>query len=456
MTREQHYYCRLTVLAPRARVDVALPADVPVAELVPMVMELVGEPRSNAMRPLPWQLSGAAGGPLPPAATLGELGVLDGEQLRLAPLTSPPPPPVFDDPVVAVAATAGRGGLGDRRFGAAAVLVLAAGAAATLAAAGPGAAIASGLAWLGAAGCIGLVLRQVRHPAPLVEAEVTALAARTAALAAVPLAGAGGWTLLQVPTGAALLTAVGAAGTVAAIAQVVLRVIAPALVGIVVAAGCCAVGIVAMRFGGQPAAAAAGVAAAALVAGAVLPRAAIRLAGLPRPLVPTEGTELVDADAAQDLLPPAELAERADLARGYLAGLVGGCAAAAGLGALVAATASSWAGPAFALVTVVVLALRSRGYADAAPARASLVAAIATGLTGLLVAAALGGPDALPTVAFVLLTALGAALLALGRARVPGSPVLRRATDLAEGLLVAAAVPLALAAMDLYRIVRGL
>jgi len=40
-------FCRLTVLAPRRRVDVALPSDVPVAELVPMVLELVGEGLTN-------------------------------------------------------------------------------------------------------------------------------------------------------------------------------------------------------------------------------------------------------------------------------------------------------------------------------------------------------------------------------------------------------------------------
>ncbi|MDT7551628.1 MAG: hypothetical protein QOI16_164, partial [Pseudonocardiales bacterium] len=84
-------FCRLTVLAPSRRVDVALPSDVPVAELVPMVLELVGEPeRSDAGRPRPWRLSGVAGGPLPAAATLDELGVLDGELLRLGP-TAPPP-----------------------------------------------------------------------------------------------------------------------------------------------------------------------------------------------------------------------------------------------------------------------------------------------------------------------------------------------------------------------------
>ncbi|MCU1661314.1 MAG: hypothetical protein JWR58_1379, partial [Pseudonocardia sp.] len=125
-------YCRLTVLAPRARVDVALPADVPVAELVPMVLELVGEPVFG-LRPQPWRLSGAAGGPLPAGATLGELGVLDGELLRIAPENRPPVPPVFDDPVDALATTAGTAGAADRRFGAAAVLAVSVAAAALLA-----------------------------------------------------------------------------------------------------------------------------------------------------------------------------------------------------------------------------------------------------------------------------------------------------------------------------------
>ena len=45
------------------------------------------------------------GGPLPAEATLTELGVLDGELLRLAPEGPAPASPVFDDPVDALAAT---------------------------------------------------------------------------------------------------------------------------------------------------------------------------------------------------------------------------------------------------------------------------------------------------------------------------------------------------------------
>src|SRR5689334_9817674 len=117
-------YCRLTVLAPRASVDVALPADVPVADLVPMVLELVGEP-APGQPPRPWRLSGAAGGTFPAGATLSQLGVLDGELLRIAPAGTTPTPPTFDDPVDALAATADPAAATRRRWGAAAVLVLA-------------------------------------------------------------------------------------------------------------------------------------------------------------------------------------------------------------------------------------------------------------------------------------------------------------------------------------------
>ena len=51
MHRAPPAFCRLTVLAPGRRVDVALPVDVPVAELVPMVLELLGEPARSPRAP---------------------------------------------------------------------------------------------------------------------------------------------------------------------------------------------------------------------------------------------------------------------------------------------------------------------------------------------------------------------------------------------------------------------
>src|SRR3954468_9031374 len=97
-------FCRVTVLSPGRRVDLALPCDVPMAELNPLVLELLGEPARSPTRPEPWRFSAVTGTPLPAGATLAELGVLDGETLRLGTGAPPPPAPAFDDPVDALAA----------------------------------------------------------------------------------------------------------------------------------------------------------------------------------------------------------------------------------------------------------------------------------------------------------------------------------------------------------------
>jgi type VII secretion integral membrane protein EccD len=368
---------------------------------------------------------------------------------------------VFDDPVDALATTAGTAGAADRRFGAAAVLAVSVAAAALLAgrpgAAGtPASVVVAALAAAVAVAQAARLARRATSDEP--EGGFLHLPASTAALTAVPLAAAAGWAALAQSSGAAqLLLATAAAGTTAAVAQIALRVVAPVLVGIVVAAvPVGAATMVVLRFGVAPAAAAAGFGAVALVIGPFLPRAALRLAGLPRPVVPADGGELVDADTGPDLLPAAELAERADLARGYLAGLAGGCAVVAAGATLPVAGAGGWAGPALAAVTVVVLALRARSFADRLPARIMLASAItaAVALAGLVVVQA--GAVVRPLVAGALLVAAAGGAVILGRTRPMGSPVSRRAVDLLEGVLVAAAIPLALAAMDVFRLVRGL
>ncbi|MDN5857735.1 MAG: type VII secretion integral membrane protein EccD [Pseudonocardia sp.] len=443
-------FCRLTVLAPRTRVDVALPADVPVADLVPMLLELVGEPRADGLRPAPWRLSGAAGGSLPAEATLDELAVPDGEMLRLAPVSRPPPPPVFDDPVDALAASAADAPALGGRFGSGALLTVAVAAAGICAAAGPGSpasALVAGLAAVAALWGAGWLAARP-PPAPA--------AARTAALLAVPVAGAAGWTALpaMAPNGLLtnLLLAVAAAGVAATVAQVVVRVVAPALITVVVAAvaGCC--GLIGIRVGAGPQAAATAIAVFALACGPILPRAAIRLAGLPRPVSPDD-PEPDDAG-----LSPAELTERATLARGYLGGLAGGCAVATAGGAVACATldlsADGWVGATFAAAAVAALALRSRAYADTVPARATVICAL-TGGVGLAAAlGVLGGAAVWTGLAMLVPCAVG--VLVLGRATAPVSPVTRRVVDMVEGALVVAAIPLALGAMGLYAIVRGL
>lgn len=449
-------FCRVTLLSPRRRVDVALPTDVPLAELVPLVLELIGEPR-RPHTPVPWRFAGPTGGPLPPGATLEGLGVVDGELLRIGPHAPAPTPPVFDDPVDALAATAGPGGAVGARLRAAiavgaAVLTAAVLALTPLVAAAVAAATDSTtmvltvlLAVTGTAVCLGQAGGRGAGPAPV-----------TAAVCAAVFAAAGGWAAVPgVPGSGQLLAAAAAAGTAAAIGQVLVRVVAPALVAIVGAA-VVLVGVAVVRLWAEVPvlSLAAGAGALALGVGPLLPRVALRLAGLPRPAVPTTAEEL--AGDQLDQLSPAELAERADLARGFLAGLVAGAAAVVAGAAVVVAAAGSWTGPVLAGVLVAVLGLRTRGYADPAPARASLLAAL-VGAAGVAAVLAFGGG---PVVRLVVAAATGAAALAAvfaaGRAEPITSPVSRRAVDLVEGALMAAAIPLALGVMGIYTLVRGL
>ncbi|MDT7581329.1 MAG: hypothetical protein QOK35_2593, partial [Pseudonocardiales bacterium] len=291
-------------------------------------------------------------------------------------------------------------------------------------------------------------------------------AALVPAYCAVPLAAAAGWAALPGPPGAVhLLVAAVAGGVAAALGRLAVRAVAPALVAaVVVAVLAGAAAAVELRFGvGAPALSAA-VAALALSAGPLVPRAVLRLAGLPRPVVPADAGDLVAADGGPDLLPPAELAARAHLAHAQLTGLASGLAVSAAVAAPPAAASGGWAGPALAAVVMVVLLLRARGFADAGAARVHLAAGLTTGVTLVGLAALVSGPAGRPTGALVLVgaAALGAAAIGGGPldARTTGppalSPVARRALDLAEGLLTAAAVPLAVVASGAFALVRTL
>ena len=44
---ESRSYCRVVVIAPSTRVDLALPADVPVIDLLPMLLQYAGEVRDD-------------------------------------------------------------------------------------------------------------------------------------------------------------------------------------------------------------------------------------------------------------------------------------------------------------------------------------------------------------------------------------------------------------------------
>lgn len=70
----------LTVQGPRRRLDLEVPADVPVSDLLPLFQQICGDSAGNER----WSLSRLTSGrPLQAAQTLLENGVLDGEVLAL-------------------------------------------------------------------------------------------------------------------------------------------------------------------------------------------------------------------------------------------------------------------------------------------------------------------------------------------------------------------------------------
>lgn len=74
--------CRVTVVGERRRVDLALPANAPIAEYAPRLADLCGQQESEAM-PQVWTLAEAGAGPLAPGDSLAGAGVLDGATLHL-------------------------------------------------------------------------------------------------------------------------------------------------------------------------------------------------------------------------------------------------------------------------------------------------------------------------------------------------------------------------------------
>lgn len=97
-------FSRVTVVAPRTRIDVALPADVSVADLLPMLLDMAKEATPDGgARHGGWCLAKLGDSPLDPSRTLGSLGIVDGDMLQLRRRNENPPPPLFDDVVDAIA-----------------------------------------------------------------------------------------------------------------------------------------------------------------------------------------------------------------------------------------------------------------------------------------------------------------------------------------------------------------
>lgn len=98
---------RVTVVTPTARVDVALPVEGTLAELVPQLVRMSGAaPTVGAAVNPGWTLARLGGAPLEAGLTVAGAGVDDGEILYLQPRGRSAAPLLFDDVVDAIASAA--------------------------------------------------------------------------------------------------------------------------------------------------------------------------------------------------------------------------------------------------------------------------------------------------------------------------------------------------------------
>ncbi|MEV4089178.1 EsaB/YukD family protein, partial [Nonomuraea fuscirosea] len=96
--------CRVTVVTPRGFLDLGLPPDIPLGNLLPTLLRIAGEGLAEAgLAHGGWVLQRLGAPPFDPDATLSELAVHDGELLHLRPRGHELPEAVFDDVADAVA-----------------------------------------------------------------------------------------------------------------------------------------------------------------------------------------------------------------------------------------------------------------------------------------------------------------------------------------------------------------
>ncbi|MEU2613300.1 type VII secretion integral membrane protein EccD [Micromonospora sp. NPDC007271] len=459
---------RVTISAPQRRVDVALPEQVPLAELLPEVLRHAGEGLADdGERHGGWVLRRTDGVVLTTAQALLPQGVRDGEVLHLVPARAEWPELEYDDVVEAIAD-------GARRRGTA--WSPAATRAAALA--GAGVPLAVGLLAVLAAG----PGHRTGWPVAATVSLLLVLAATVASRAygdgpaaatlggyALPYAAAAG--ALAVGSGDPIgpfgpLPWVGApellAGSVALLLVSVLGLLGVASRSRVCVAGATvgAAGWLA-ALGGlslDPAGTAAVLLCVLVFALGGLPLLAIRLGKMPLPPITLPPANPAGGSGGvRDLPDRGRVHAAVARTEEMLTGMLLGHALLAVAAAAVLAAAGGWSGRLLAAVGCGVLLLRSRLFV----AVRHRVPPVAAGLAGYVLLGAVlvghvgpGGRFALAVGGLTL--ALLAVAAGAAYARRPASPYLGRLADLADTALVVSVVPVACAVLHLYDRARGL
>ncbi|MFC8653783.1 type VII secretion integral membrane protein EccD [Streptomyces sp. JL1001] len=456
--------CRLTVRAPSVTIDLAVPADVPVADLLPTLLRYVGEEAEEAgLDHAGWVLQRLGDAPLDEETTLARAGLADGAVLHLRPHTEALPEARLDDLVDGMAETVGRR-LHTWHAGAARGLLVGA-AVATVATAlvmvfRPG--VADSATRAACAAVAGVLLLAGAGSAS--RAVGDRLSATALGLLVAPCFALVGWVLpggdLTGPdaarvVGARLLAAGAAAAGGAVLALAATAVGAPALLATAVVAVASAVSGALMGYTSLDAAASVALVATVVVlaAGAVAPFA-FKLAGMRMPALPSSAGQLqegIDPYAGD------EVAERTELAGRWVTALFAATGTIAAAALAVLAHHPDLPETLTALALALLLLLHSRGLVHIGQ---RLTLAV-PGILGLLLLARAWAVDSDAdgrVIVFAVLLASAAALVTASWI-VPGRRVLPywgRAAELAHTGFAVALLPFALWVAGLFGWLRGL
>jgi type VII secretion integral membrane protein EccD len=455
--------CRLTVRAPAKTIDLAVPADVPIADLLPAVLGYGGEDLGESgIEHEGWVLQRLGGPPLDEDVTLESLDLHDGDTLYLRPRTEALPEVRLDDLVDGISTT-----MKDSRYGwspqasrrllrGLAVFVMIAVLAVLALPSGPAE------QRVVTAGAAGLLL--LAGAAAASRAVGDAASAALLGVMAGPYLVLAGWLLpggrLSGPdgfevVGARLLaaSAAEAGGAVLALALVAAYTSLFAGATLLAFAGALA-GVLMMVVGLPPEEAAAVVALLAVVFGAFVPALSFRLSGLRMPPLPTTPDQLQEGIEPRS---PKAVAARAVLADGWMTGLYGtlGLACTACLAAL--AHDEDLAQLVLASALSLLLVLHSRGLGNVWQRLFVALPGVWGAATIVTVEVARNGPTGRVIIA-VGLMAVTASLMIAGWT-VPGRrmvPYWGRGAELLQSLVAISMLPLTLWVLGVYGELRAI
>ncbi|WP_327004210.1 type VII secretion integral membrane protein EccD [Dactylosporangium sp. NBC_01737] len=450
---------RVTIVAPKTRVDLALPSDVPLADLLPTVLRYAGDGLADDPAGRDgWVLSRLGGAPLSIDRSPMQLDVEDGEMLYLRPRGDEFTEPIFDDVVDAVAtSTQDRAGrwrpASTRRFGlTVGVATLAIGAVMVLFSGPPQ--LPAGIVGIGVAALLlaaaAVLSRALRNSRTGVVFGVVALA----------YAGVGGLLLLAGDHSLTELDAANVlvAGTAVLLASAVATVGVASAVAVflgtsMTAVALCAAALVCMIWDASPAAAAAVVAALTFSTLPLMPMLSYRMAGLPIPSVPTDAADIRTDTEMVSSRQVLALSERADE---ILAGMLGALAVVGGLASLTLAWDGGVPGASLAAVFGLVMVARARWFIS----RRQRIPLLVSGLVALGVVAvgAYYAADQVLRLAVGVTGTLAVAAAVIAYAVVGSekrrSPMWGRTLDIFETILILGIIPLAFWVSGLYGWIR--